>query len=580
MSKITSQPQNILSYFWEIASIDVGNRDSAVSSLLKSLVSFQQSYDSPIPWTPPSTFSELEPFLHPDVVYSLKRLLKGLASSREAARQGFTVALIELLRFVPQITIKPVLEYVDKVTEVTGSMKGQDEKEMYLGKVFSLIAITRSDMINRDGVPNADIEDMVKRLVEYARSKAYLEEICYNVLCEIIKEKKGDETFGQFLCDNYLPEGVQTPLQLQIVLAVGYYIPCRSSSSLISGVFDVKHLARLAEIMKETSSAHPRVHSVWEYLMARALGLRIDRIDLNTNTHEELLRYSESDRDDTLIPLQSLWREVIDNGLFTSTHERKYLGFKLFNSVAKLLPDTEIPVLFTPHFLRCLTNNLIKPDNYLAKVSRVTLSTVTELCNQHPKISIHIVTQLIGPHGAKNFDRLTKTKTVESILSNQSQEGLQSYIRYLKSIVLDQTVTTAVTVPTDGMDIVESEEVSEYAKRIDSNRQWAIDALYHLVKSSTIPLTSDIVKSIVQFFLTYSYFLVESTDISHGLQAPTPSLSESTYRLVRSRLISTLQELLSYRGQKISAKKDLDNALEWFRMVVDIMDSLISSDND
>jgi DNA polymerase phi len=43
--------------------------------------------------------------------------------------------------------------------------------------------------------------------------------------------------------------------------------------------------------------------------------------------------------------------------------------------------------------------------------------------------------QLTGPNGSQQFDRLTKTKTVESILSSLDTKGIGNYIDHLFSQV-------------------------------------------------------------------------------------------------------------------------------------------------
>lgn len=41
-------------------------------------------------------------------------------------------------------------------------------------------------------------------------------------------------------------------------------------------------------------------------------------------------------------------------------------------------------------------------------------------------------------HGSHQFDRLTKTKTVETILTSMNNEGIQNYIEYLLRQVNDE----------------------------------------------------------------------------------------------------------------------------------------------
>ena len=49
----------------------------------------------------------------------------------------------------------------------------------------------------------------------------------------------------------------------------------------------------------------------------------------------------------------------------------------------------------------------------------------------NPTLGLTLILQLTGVHGSHQFDRLTKTKTVETILASMNHEGIQSYIEYL-----------------------------------------------------------------------------------------------------------------------------------------------------
>lgn len=54
-----------------------------------------------------------------------------------------------------------------------------------------------------------------------------------------------------------------------------------------------------------------------------------------------------------------------------------------------------------------------------------------------PRIGFSLILQLTGGNGSRQFDKLTKTKTVESILTSMDEEGIQSYIDFLLEQVDD-----------------------------------------------------------------------------------------------------------------------------------------------
>ena len=58
------------------------------------------------------------------------------------------------------------------------------------------------------------------------------------------------------------------------------------------------------------------------------------------------------------------------DALFSSSHERRFLGFKLLESLLPTLSVSEVCVVFSPNLLSCLLNNLWTKDNYLHQAAR------------------------------------------------------------------------------------------------------------------------------------------------------------------------------------------------------------------
>jgi len=60
-------------------------------------------------------------------------------------------------------------------------------------------------------------------------------------------------------------------------------------------------------------------------------------------------------------------------------------------------------------------------------------SEVQAFVEGKPQLGFALILQLTGVNGSQQFDKLTKTKTVESILSSLDANGIQSYIDHLVS---------------------------------------------------------------------------------------------------------------------------------------------------
>jgi DNA polymerase phi len=62
---------------------------------------------------------------------------------------------------------------------------------------------------------------------------------------------------------------------------------------------------------------------------------------------------------------------------------------------------------------------------------------VQAVVDKHPAIGFTLVLQLLGGNGNRQFDKITKTKTVESIITSTNLEGVEKFIEYVKTQAYD-----------------------------------------------------------------------------------------------------------------------------------------------
>ncbi|KAJ1796888.1 DNA-directed DNA polymerase, partial [Coemansia sp. RSA 2523] len=134
-----------LEFYWDLASLDESKRIEAAAQLISALCKFQA--EMPATTSVATTEEELNRICAGDVTYGIKRLIKGLASPRDGARQGYSIALSELLARVPCISVKLVLDLLWRSTEATKQMKGQEQRDMRFGRIFGLMALVQSGII-------------------------------------------------------------------------------------------------------------------------------------------------------------------------------------------------------------------------------------------------------------------------------------------------------------------------------------------------------------------------------------------------------------------------------------------------
>ena len=76
-----------------------------------------------------------------DLNYTIKRLVKGLGSSRKAARQGFAMTLTEITLLFETVSVEDIMKHMKELLVVTKSCSSQVEMHEKCCLQFS-IAIT------------------------------------------------------------------------------------------------------------------------------------------------------------------------------------------------------------------------------------------------------------------------------------------------------------------------------------------------------------------------------------------------------------------------------------------------------
>ena len=137
----------MLGFFWALASLDHEEREAAARGLVEELAAAQAQFEADESAEEEggagNTSGEEEeaeetvakggtgtkqgPRLRgccPLLVYALRRLCRGLGSSRQGARQGFALALAALLAQLEQLDTRDAQAVMDEVLEPVGKVKG------------------------------------------------------------------------------------------------------------------------------------------------------------------------------------------------------------------------------------------------------------------------------------------------------------------------------------------------------------------------------------------------------------------------------------------------------------------------
>ncbi|KAJ3314511.1 hypothetical protein HDV04_006050 [Boothiomyces sp. JEL0838] len=532
-----------LSEYWDLAAIDPEKRNNAALSLINKLAALHAEYTTEI-----KTVQDFQAQSAPDISYALKRLLRGLSSSRDGARQGFAVALTELLRLLKLPTVF-ILELLFEISEKNGTKTGQEEREFYFARLFGYQAIAQSGMLGSELTTEADIQTITGSIVKISKTKDYLRDVCAQIMITVLENCQASplkKEFSQIILDSFLKDGIVDSDDVWFAVEASRIEGIPSFENLLSdwkkgNVLYPKNKAKLLDVLKNSTYHNTAIlHPVFTSIISVI---------------------SESS---TTISLFEFW-SAIEESFFNSSHERKFIGFQIFLEILSRVTTDKVPVLFTQNFLRCLINSLSSKETFLFKQARHTTSQLCEFASQNPAAALPLVMQLLGKHGHFKFDQITKTKTVETILSELTTEGIESFLEYLTKVFFDPTLLSSST---EG--------------DVNNIRLWAVEQMYLFIRTGKIHKEEKWITYIVKFMITHGFFVVLKSEKDEIIKKVEPELSPACQASIREKVLSSLAYLktISFKTDGSSAQPGhLANGNTWVFTILEIVEKMKKNKN-
>lgn len=189
-----------------------------------------------------------------------KRLFRGLASSRNASRVGFSLVLTELFRHLfqspnavdpkfPGLTFDVVLDLLVEKTKPNGTLPGQEEKDLYFGQLFGLQCFVESKVLFLGDASRWS--KVMGLLLELASKKVWMRSQCAWLIVEALPQmgqEKASETMQELVNIGLgkTAEGVGIWLK-----ALTCYPSMKMPSKPWSHPLATKSLQELANVLKE-----------------------------------------------------------------------------------------------------------------------------------------------------------------------------------------------------------------------------------------------------------------------------------------------------------------------------------------
>ncbi|KAJ5949198.1 hypothetical protein N7454_000782 [Penicillium verhagenii] len=471
----------------------------------------------------------------------LSRLFRGLCSSRKAARIGFSIALTEILTQVYtaprenlEFKLSDALQLWQVTTHASGGETGQEQRDHHFGRLFGAEAIIKSAVLFQSDVSFEYWTKVLILIFDLAQTKPWIREECGWILYRCVYDllaRDMDAKYVEAILEGLVTHEVaRSPEGVAVWLAAKDMFPNVKYPSKVwkhDDPLDTKERVGLSKIMKESSVEEaqsenkPKPSSSWNSKLHFAWDAVISRTGESTQSKSKSSRLSFSD----------FWTEVVDNGLFASasSDERKYWGFLLFTKVLNEGSPEQASHVFTKNLVRCLTNQLAVEDRFLHRMAVKASKTIQTRVSKEPGFAAAAVTGLMGSNGAVNFDQATKTKTIEKIVADANREALEEIIPLFEKLL--------------------NRPESTDDKVAASNRQFIAGLLLSVVRGKASTGNSDdseddfqlTLEQILSILVRFAYF----PNTKKASSAPQPALSPATQEMLRNRINSSLNSLLT-----------------------------------
>ncbi|QLL35097.1 hypothetical protein HG536_0H04730 [Torulaspora globosa] len=449
--------------------------------------------------------------------YVLKRLINGLASSRNSARLGFSLCLAEVVNVALNMEgdvpaelgsmnnlldlLSDTLSLNSKSADSKKPAKGKDERGLLFGKMFGLQALLSEVVfakifISEDGEISAFAFRFMDELCQLAVVRTWLREPCLFTLFQAIQKLLPyvDIHVAQSilkLLDQY--QLTLTNEGIAIYVLLNHNRSVDLSSALAQVTLSSKswkandplargNLPLLSKVLCNSGAADgedsvkaanwaPRLHFVWDVLLPV-----VTQEPSSSNGSGKQKNKKRKKEKSHIIQFPEFWQAAVDETIFNekASNERKFLGFVIFEKTLPLVPSNWVSCCFSQNFLRTLINHSSDSRRFLFKISHKILNSIVDICQKDPshKLVPCFTALLFGPNGSINFDKLTKTKTVSKLLA------------------LDQLDEATLC------EIFES--LSNYSVKSSSSAektqlQFALDTLLYVVRGHRAQLTHDMV---------------------------------------------------------------------------------------
>lgn len=444
---VYSGPGLHMNVFRDLASPEAALREAAAEALVAELREVQAAYEKSAQDEeekeagegdgPSQMEAEKEDGLDncaPAVRYAIRRLIRGISSSREFARQGFALGLAAVLESVQAIGVEAVMKLIPSLLEYSASMKGPEAKDNLLGRLFGFGSLARSGRVSGQWAQDKSspvLKDFVTEVVQLGNKKRYLTEPAAALILDLARKLPDEAILSEVLESPVVqdwfnraanvgdPDALFLALKLQERTNVqreifGKLLPYPFSPG---NFFTGEHLLSIAACFKESAFCLPRIHSIWHVITDMLIRDEASQNDNNASSgkkHKKNKKSSSSE--DSKKNLRNFCEVIIESSLLLSSHDRKHLAFNIIIDLLPRLSPSSIQVILSSKVVLGLMDILSNASSWLYSAGQHFLKELVSIVSNDNDRCVAVIINL-QKYSCGRFDSLTKTKTVKGLIA-------------------------------------------------------------------------------------------------------------------------------------------------------------------
>uniref|UniRef100_A0A674AA00 MYB binding protein (P160) 1a n=1 Tax=Salmo trutta TaxID=8032 RepID=A0A674AA00_SALTR len=497
---ILQQNREFLDFFWDIAKPEQEIRLKAIENLIQYLKTSEKT---------------------DELTYTLKRLVDGLAHTREAARPGFSLALGQVMSIVHLMVHQhPISLYMS----YEGVMKKLIRNAAF-GNFFGVLALSQSTRLPKEPQVVLECVQLLQSLSQY---REHLRDLPRKTMVDILSETS-EEVFEEVLLgalQTDLSSAFSTPEQLQLLLVAMQRFPQVLKPKKLKKLLGTSTIITMDNIPKLTDVLKMAARSVKKDRLLPAVALDLLQISLREDNFE------------------LFWRETIINGMLKDqpgpTH---YLSYRLLGSALPLLTLAQLKQVLNGEVMRAYGEHVVSAQvNYRKYIFAPEMETYVgdflQGCDDPEKqLAVMVAFSLLTNQGYPVVPSFWR------VVQHLQPTALQSYVDWLKDMFLNPRLDSCLDFSTRRQK--ENQEGGVQENCIFRLRKWIIPRLTSIAENNQVKREEALVMDVARFVFFHAFFNAKKAtpDILETEATLSVPLDEKTRAIVINSFFGLLQHI-------------------------------------